>query len=134
MMDKEDLPAVNIGERLNAIQIALRGKKPKDSKDVYERLSTILNPVVALGNRKRSDMVANGEIVTAIWNLHFYGSEMCEYFLVFYDNDNLASASIDNSFLEHMTSQEFKYTQKQELHEYPHAPTKKRSIFGRKKE
>lgn len=111
--------------------MVLRGKKPKGSLDEYERMAPILNYVVALGNRLRSDMPANGWIVEAIWILDFYGSEMSKYFLMYYDNDNLASASIDNSFLEHMTSQEFKYTQKQELHEYPHPP-QKRGVFRRK--
>ena len=113
----------------------LRGKKPSCYEDYFNIRTQLLSYELSLGYRQREDMVAHLTVLDCIQdNLQAGLIDLALDWMVKLLSDNKTTSSIDGFFLEHMTSQEFKYTQKQELHEFPHAPEKRGFFSKRKKE
>jgi hypothetical protein len=126
---------INLMERFNSLEMLLENTQPKGEEytDFFNIRKPLLGKETYLGFLQREDMLAMDEMVDAIQeNLHHGLIPLSLDLMVKYLNNIRTTPSINGEFLNRITSHEFKYSQKQELHEYPHSP-EKRGIFGKKK-
>ena len=134
-MDKAT-KSFDIMERFNSLEMLLENTQPqgKEFHDYFNIRKPLLSKETYLGVIEKTDQLAYGYVVDAIQeNLHHGLIQLALDWEVRYLNDIRTTPSIDGEFLRRMTSQEFKYSQTQELHEYQHKP-KKKGIFGPKGE
>lgn len=122
-------------DKFNSAEMLLRATEPTGYKEYYNPRSPLLGKELSLGVVEKTDMMANLEMVWTI--LEFWKEGQIELALDFttaYQNDWKSTMSINAEFLRSLTTQEMKYTQTQELHEYQHPPPKKGLFGGKPKE
>lgn len=132
-IDKPDSSGFDIMDRFNSLEMLLENTQPEGEEfnDYFNIRKPILSKETYLGVIQREDIFAYDLAVDAIQeNLHHGLINLALDWEVKYLNDIRMTPSIDGEFLRRMTSQEFKYSQTQTLHEYQHKPEKK-GLFGK---
>ena len=131
-MDEIPFKGPAMEERFNNMEMFLKATKPRGYEDYYNPRAPLLGKELSIGNIERNDMLANDMAVWAILDLLNEGQiDFAWDYMTWYQNDWKSSMSIDGRLLDSLTSQEIRYSQKQELHEYQH-PIKKRGFFSPK--
>ena len=123
-------------ERFSNLEMLLENTQP--TGDEYNDFFNIRKPILSketyLGLIDREDMLAYELWVDAIQENIFHGLfGLALEMMVKYLSNIRTTPSINGTFLTRLTSQEFKYHQSQDIHEYQH-PVKKRGLFGGKKD
>jgi len=119
-------------DRFNNISLFLKATQPDGYDAYYNPRKPLLGKELSVGSIDKTDMLANDMMSWTILELFYEGQIDAAWDLMtWYQNDWKASMSIDGKLLESLTSQEYKYSQTQTLHEFQHPP-KKRGLFSRK--
>lgn len=119
-------------DRFNNISLFLKATQPRGYDAYYNPRMPLLGKELSVGSIDKTDMMANDMMSWTILELFYEGQiDIAWDLMTWYQNDWKASMSIDGKLLESLTSQEYKYSQTQNLHEYQHSP-KKRGLFGGK--
>lgn len=127
---------VDIMQRFNSLEMLLQNTQPKGKEydDFFNIRKPILGKETYIGVIEREDLLAINKMVKAISeNLHHGLIEFALDQMVMFLNDIRTTPSVKGEFLKRLTSQEFKYTQEQTLHEFQHPPQKKGGIFRKGK-
>lgn len=122
---------IDILKRFNSLEMLLQNTQPKGTEfnDYFNIRKPILGKETYIGVIEREDLLAIGKWVKAITeNLHHGLVEFALDMMVQFLNDIRTTPSVKGEFLKRLTSQEFKYTQEQTLHEFQHPPAKKKLI------
>ena len=120
----------DIQEKFSAIEMLLKATEPVGYHDYYNPRSPLLGKELSIGVIDKTDMLANDMMSWAILEYFYHGQfDLAFDLMTWYQNDWKASMSVDGMLLTSLTSQEVKYTQKQELHEFQH-PAQKKGLFG----
>ena len=122
-------------DKFNSIEMLLKATEPEGYREYYNPRSPLLGKELSLGVIEKSDMTSNLENVCCI--LEFWKEGQIELALdwtTIYQNDWKSTMSIDGELLKSLTTQEMKYSQTQELHEYQHPPPKRGFFSGKPKE
>ena len=115
-----------------SIEMLLDNTQPKGKEFTayFNIRKPLLSKETYLGVIQREDLLAYSIMVDAIQeNLHHGLIDLALDQMVKYLNDIRTTPSVGGEFLNKITSQEFKYTQTQNLHEWQHKAPKK-TIFG----
>jgi len=127
---------IDVMERFNSLEMLLENTQPVGSEfeDYFNIRKPLLSKETYLGFIEREDMLAYSLMVDAIQeNLHHGLIPLSLDLEVKYLNDIRTTPSINGEFFNHLTSQEFKYSQTQTLHEYQHPPERRGLLGGRKR-
>jgi len=119
-------------ERFSSLEMLLDPTLPKGKGffDFFNIRKMLLSKETYLGNIEREDLLALDCMVDAIQeNIHHGIIQFALEQQVKYANNLRTTPSVKGMLLEKITSQEYKYTQKQELHEFQHKPERKK-LFG----
>jgi len=117
-------------DRFNNISLFLKATQPTGYDAYYNPRKPLLGKELSVGSIDKTDMLANDMMTWTILELFYEGQiDVAWDLMTWYQNDWKASMSIDGKLLESLTSQEYKYSQTQNLHEFQHPP-KKRGLFG----
>jgi hypothetical protein len=122
---------VDMMQRFNSLEMLLQNTQPKGKEfnDFFNIRKPILGKETYIGVIEREDLLAISKWVKAITeNLHHGLVEFALDMMVIFLNDIRTTPSVKGEFLRRLTSQEFKYTQEQTLHEFQH-PAQKKGIF-----
>ena len=123
---------VSVEEKFNSIEMLLKATQPDGYAEYYNPRSPLLGKELSLGVIDKTDMLANDIMCWTILEFFYHAQfDMAFDLMTWYSNDWKASMSIDGVLLDSLTSQEYRYTQSQTLHEYQHPP-EKRGLFGGK--
>jgi len=131
-----DSQYTDLMDRFNNLEMLLQNTQPlgNEYNDFFNIRKPILSKETYLGVIEREDMYAYELWVAAIQeNLHHGLFGLALEMMVKYLSNIRTTPSIDGIFLQRLTSQEFKYHQTQDIHEYQH-PAKRKKLFGRDKE
>ena len=125
---------MDLMERFSNLEMLLENTQP--SGEEYNEFFNIRKPILSketyLGLIDREDMYAYELWVDAIQENIYHGLfGLALEMMVKYLSNIRTTPSIDGTFLQRLTSQEFKYHQSQDIHEYQH-PVKKPGFFSRK--
>lgn len=137
-MDGSGIPK-NLGgpgeDRFNNICMFLKHTEPRGYTEYYNPRMPLLGKEVSVGILDKTDMLANDMMCWAILELFYEGQiDIAWDLMTWYQNDMKATMSIDGKLLDSLTSQEYRYTQTQAVHEYQHPVEKKRWLSGNKQE
>ena len=119
---------IDIMERFSSLEMLLQNTQPKGKEfsDFFNLRKMLLSKETYLGVIDNDDRYCYSLIADAIQeNLHHGLINFSFDLQVKFLHDIRTTPSLGGEFLNRITSQEFKYTQTQELHEYEHKPTKK---------
>jgi len=136
MVDQMPRPSLEkiLGDKFSDISLLLKATQPEGYDEYYNPRSPLLGKELSLGFvTEKTDMMANLMMSWSIIDLFAEGQiDFAWDWMTWYQNDWKASMSIGGMLLDKITTQEIKYSQTQELHEYEHR-AQKRGILGRKK-
>jgi len=131
MNQGQNLPPA-MEDRFNNISLFLKATQPDGYDAYYNPRKPLLGKELSVGSIDKTDMLANDMMAWTILELFYEGQiDVAWDLMTWYQNDWKASMSIDGKLLDSLTSQEYKYSQTQTLHEFQHPP-KKRGLFSRK--
>ena len=134
MMEQPKQQSVDLMERFNNLEMLLQNTQPTGNQynDFFNIRKPILSKETYLGVIKREDMLAYELWVDAVQeNLHHGLFGLALEMMVKYLSNIRTTPSIEGIFLQRLTSQEFKYHQSQDIHEYHHPVKKRRGLFSR---
>lgn len=127
----QQIPAA-MEDRFNNISLFLKATQPDGYESYYNPRKPLLGKELSVGSIDKTDMLAHNLMV---WNiLELFCEGQIDYAwdrMTWFQSDWKASMSIEGKLLDSLTSQEYKYSQTQTLHEFQHPP-KKRGLFGGK--
>jgi len=126
-----DLPKLDLTDRLHNIEMLLKATQPRGYEDYYNPRLPLVGKELSIGAIDKTDMMANDVMSWTILEFFYHAQfDLAFDLMTWYQNDWKASMSIGGELLRNITSPEYRYSQTQELHEYQHAPEKKK-LFGR---
>jgi len=134
-MSDDDIGRIgSLGDKISDLTLLLRATRPSGYEEYYNTREPLLGKELSLGVIEREDMLANDMMCWCILEMFYEGQiDLAWDLMTWYQNDWKASMSIDGALLERLTSQEIKYTTKQDVHEYQHPQVqKKHGILGGK--